>query len=134
MENSDRLKEITILFVEDDLIVRMATARFLKRRCKTVYEAENGEVGLRLYKEHHPDVVITDVEMPVMGGLELIDRILELNHNQPIIITTGYDDQEHRSDKVCINLIKPIIDNVLVDALIKCIESKPYIEGKPVVG
>lgn len=120
----DMLKQTTVLFVEEDSIVRTVTAKFLQRRCGQVFEAENGRDGLELYKEHIPDIVITDLEMPVMGGLEMIDRIFEYNHNQVIIITTAYDDLRHKNDKVCIHLIKPIVNEKLLKALVNCMNVK----------
>jgi YesN/AraC family two-component response regulator len=120
METNEILKQTTILFVEDDLIVRMAAIKFLKRRCKQVFEAENGRIGLELYIENKPDVVITDLEMPVMGGLEMIDKIFERDGNQAIIITTAYDDIKHKNDKVRVHLIKPIDSLKLLEAVINC--------------
>ncbi|MBF0472360.1 MAG: response regulator [Nitrospirae bacterium] len=120
MEASEILKQTTILFVEDDLIVRMALVKFLKRRCKGVIEAENGRIALELFIEHRPDVVITDLEMPVMGGLELIDRIIEYDDKQAIIITTAYDDLKHKHSKVRAHLIKPIDSENLLETIISC--------------
>ncbi|KJU87585.1 response regulator receiver protein [Candidatus Magnetobacterium bavaricum] len=122
MEDIKLLKRINVLCVEDEIIVRLGLGRYLSRRCKAVYEAENGKDGLERYKDHKPDVVITDIEMPVMNGLEMIDRILEIDGNQAIIITTAYDDNEHKSDRACRNIIKPIDYDELVKAIIKCMK------------
>ncbi|MBF0344718.1 MAG: response regulator [Nitrospirae bacterium] len=119
MGDIELLKQITILFVEDDFIVRETTAQFLRRRCKEVYVAENGKIGFQLYERHSPDIVVTDIEMPVMDGLEMINQILAINPAQPIVITTGYDDERHKDSRVCIHLIKPIVDKMLVGAIIK---------------
>lgn len=120
MEAENILKQTTILFVEDDAIIRMAALRFLNRRCKAVFEAENGRDALEIYKEHRPDVVITDIEMPIMDGLELIDRIFVLNNKQIIIVITAYDDPKHKNDKAWAHIIKPIIFEELLEVIINC--------------
>jgi YesN/AraC family two-component response regulator len=115
------LKTRSVLYVEDEVIMRMSIGRFLRRRFGLVFEAENGKVGLDLYQQHRPDLVITDIEMPVMSGMEMIGRIFELNHNQPIIITTGYKDDQHTSVNVCWNIIKPLGEDKLIEAIMICL-------------
>lgn len=124
MDHIEKLKQTTLLYVEDDSIVRGMLAGFLSRRCKEVWEAENGKRGLELYRKHEPDVVVTDIEMPVMNGLEMINEILNINSNQIIIITTAYDDEKHKSDKVLHNIIKPFMNSELVHAISECLEKR----------
>ncbi len=120
MDEKEILEKLSILYVEDDNIVREKIAGFLGRRCKNVFKADNGKAGFDLYKKHSPDVVITDIEMPVMDGLEMIEKILELNEKQAVIITTAYDDVQHRSSRVCRNIIKPIVNKKLIEAIVEC--------------
>ncbi len=122
MESEEKIKDLRILYVEDDSIVREGIARFIRRRCKEVHVAENGKEGLELFKNTRPDIVITDVAMPVMDGLDMIKRIFEINEDQPIIITTAYNDSDHRSEKVCTNLIKPIVKEELLAEIARCSE------------
>ncbi|MBF0565264.1 MAG: response regulator [Nitrospirae bacterium] len=122
MEKEAILKSISVLYAEDDIIVRISIAKFLRRRCKAVFEAENGKAGVELYKQHKIDVVVTDLEMPVMNGFEMIRRILEIETRQPIIITTGYNDDEHKVTEACDNIIKPIDEEKLLNAIIYCVE------------
>jgi YesN/AraC family two-component response regulator len=56
--------------------------------------------------------------MPIMGGMEMIGRIFEIDGQQPIIITTGYNDKAHTSDMVCCNILKPLDDEKLFEAII----------------
>lgn len=122
LEKEAILKNVSVLYVEDDLIVRISIAKFLRRRCKVVFEAEDGAAGVELYKQQEVDVVITDLEMPVMNGFEMIRRILEIQTRQPIIITTGYNDDEHKVIDACDNIIKPIDEEKLLNAIIYCVE------------
>ncbi|MCI4626078.1 MAG: response regulator [Candidatus Magnetoovum sp. WYHC-5] len=121
MDSKDVLAALVILYVEDDHVVRPNVGKFLRRRCKMVIEAANGKEGLDEYVANRPDVVITDIEMPIMNGIEMIDKILIINENQVIIITTAYNDIEHKSNRVCKNLIKPIIREQMIEAIVECV-------------
>ncbi|MBF0564897.1 MAG: response regulator [Nitrospirae bacterium] len=121
MEDISVLKTVSVLYVEDEYLVRESIARFLKRRCKAVYEAENGKAGLELYNRHDVDIVITDLEMPVMNGFEMVKRILKTDGTPPIIITTGYNDDEHLVKEACERMIKPIDEDKLIRAILFCL-------------
>lgn len=126
MPNTDILKTLSVLYVEDDLLLKETLGRVLKRRFATVYEAKDGIEGFKIYKAHKDeiDIVITDVEMTGMSGLELIDKILEINEFQQIIITTGYNDKYHMSDKVCMNVKKPIHVDQLLESVLFCVAKR----------
>lgn len=130
MEDISILKTISVLYVEDDDLVRESIGKFLRRRCKVVYEAENGKTGLELYNWHAVDIVITDLEMPVMDGFEMIKMILETNGIQPIVITTGYSDDEHKVREACEHIIKPIDEDKLISAVLFCLGNKTNVNNK----
>lgn len=123
------LKTVTVLYVEDDAYIRTLTARFLKRRVANLYEACNGKEGLDMYTLNKTDIniVITDIEMPFMSGMEMIEEILTMDESQPIIITTGYKDEFHTSGKVCKNIIKPIDCKKLLESILHCIGMKDNV-------
>ncbi|MBF0486973.1 MAG: response regulator [Nitrospirae bacterium] len=123
MMDESVLKTIRVLYAEDDTYIRTLVARFLKRRVAKVFEAVNGKEGLDIYisNKDEIDLVITDIQMPVMNGMAMIAAIQKLNDTQPIIITTGYNDELHTSDKVCRNIIKPIDNDQLIEAILSCI-------------
>ncbi len=131
MTRDERLKEVTLLYVEDDDLIRKHTARCLRRRCKNLIEARNGKEGLEAYRQNKACVVITDIEMPVMDGMEMIEKITTLNAKQPIIITTGYNDKEHKSKKAFKNMVKPIILNELIEAICSALESSEKENSTP---
>src|SRR5574340_1108447 len=83
---------ISILYVEDEELTRVAVARMLKRRALNVYEAENGQEGLNLYRQYRPDIVISDIRMPVLDGMEMAKEIKALDKNSKIILTTAHSD------------------------------------------
>jgi len=105
----NELQNIVVVYAEDEDSVRAQVATFLGRRVKEIYSAQNGEEGFRLTKEHNPDMVITDLEMPVMNGLEMIKKIREeFGEGKPIIVLTGYDDDEHYTELADVYIYKPI--------------------------
>ena len=68
----------TVMIAEDELLVRVGIASSLpwgELNARLIAEAEDGQRAWELYQENHPDVVITDIRMPKMDGLELIKRI-----------------------------------------------------------
>jgi len=89
------LSNISLLYVEDEDAIRESLARFLKRRVGTLYEARNGEEGLELFKEHQPDIVVTDVQMPIMNGLSMAEEMKKIDNDIPVIITTAFNDEEY---------------------------------------
>ncbi|MGA7829118.1 MAG: response regulator [Geobacteraceae bacterium] len=105
--------EISILYVEDELITRMTIHKILASRYATIYLAQDGKEGLEIFKEHNPDIIITDTRMPVMDGLRMSQAIREVNPQIPIIFTTANEDSEfvEATSKLGItrNIIKPIL-------------------------
>ncbi|KJR41793.1 response regulator receiver modulated diguanylate cyclase [Candidatus Magnetoovum chiemensis] len=88
------LEKSTVLYVEDEDVIRESVARFLKRRIIHLYTASNGKEGLQMFKDFNSDIIITDIRMPKMNGLEMASAIKEINDDVPIIITTAYNDEE----------------------------------------
>jgi YesN/AraC family two-component response regulator len=107
------LKEIAydmkLLLVEDDSDLRMQLKRFLGRFFNCINTAENGIEALKMYKEESYDLVLTDLTMPLMGGIELTEKIRMQNSEQNILILSGHSE----SDKL-ITLINLGIDGFLL--------------------
>lgn len=82
---------IKLLLVEDDNSLRFIIQSSLEELMGgyEVVTAANGEEGLKLWKEHHPDVIVSDIEMPVMDGYEMVKRIREMDGDTPILFTSG---------------------------------------------
>jgi len=85
----------SVLYVEDDEVIRTATASFLGRFFHDIVLAEDGALGLETYKHREFDIVITDINMPNMNGIEMIEAIKEIWYEQPIIVTSAYNDSEN---------------------------------------
>ena len=87
------MKDIVVLFAEDDEMHRELLTNGLKHRVKKVVSTDNGADALNLYKDLRPDLLITDIMMPDMDGVELAQRIKQINSLQKIIFITGYGDE-----------------------------------------
>jgi diguanylate cyclase (GGDEF)-like protein len=85
----------TILFVEDEPEVRFELKRFLQRYSSNVITADNGEEGLQLFKKYTPDIVISDIKMPKMNGIDMAKAIKKLVPSQTIIFTTAHSDNSY---------------------------------------
>ncbi len=116
----------TLLFVEDEVMIRRIAVSFLKSYFIEIYEAKDGEEALELYHEHKPDIIITDIEMPKINGLEFCRIIRKEDKVTPIIISTAYSTTEYLLEAVKLNLInylpKPIEEEALFEALNLCFE------------
>ena len=86
------LKKLSLLYVEDDDNTREELEYFLRNKVKELYVAKNGQEGLEFFEKYQPDLIITDIQMPVMDGLELIKQISKYNNYINCIILSGHDD------------------------------------------
>lgn len=126
------LKKLNILYVEDEKEIREQLSKLLARRINELYTAENGEIGLKLFKEQKVDVVITDIQMPIMDGLEMAEEIRNINADVPIIVITAFNESDYllKSIDLAISkyLFKPIIPTTLIEVIYE--KSKKYVESR----
>jgi len=105
-------KNLTVLFVEDDTAARTSIKMLLDLFFDRVFLAENGKEGLKLFEQNKPDIVITDITMPIMGGIEMSKKIRLRQPSQKIIISSAHQDIEFLLGSLEIGvdgyLIKPI--------------------------
>jgi len=94
-DNHMLLENFTILYVEDDPDTQRLIKKILESSAKEVYVASDGEEGLLLYKEKNPDIVLTDICMPKMDGLEMSKEIRTISATQPIAIFTAFDEPDY---------------------------------------
>jgi response regulator RpfG family c-di-GMP phosphodiesterase len=86
---------LTILYVEDEKEVQSEVSSYLSKFFKSVTAAANGLEGLELYKNNKFDIVLTDIKMPEMDGIEMSHKIKEINPNQDIIVLSAYTESEY---------------------------------------
>ncbi len=109
MLSLDQLKNLTVLYAEDDEITREMAFRMLSKYFKVVHPAADGQEGLTLFEEcTPPDLVITDLSMPEMSGFEMIDNIRKKSKDIPIIVTTAYRNEAESLTDVSAVVYKPV--------------------------
>ncbi len=107
----------SILIVEDDPWTREQLGDLLAGYCREIHLARDGEQGLNMYREVRPDIVITDVLMPVMSGWDMTRKIREMDSAARIVVITAYSDTDNLKESDCISVqyvFKPVdIDNLI---------------------
>ena len=90
--NATYLRQCTVLFADDESEIREAFQTFLGRLAKEVILAADGKEALELFEARQPDIVITDIKMPVMSGMKLTEKIRQSGSEVPIIIVTAHNE------------------------------------------
>jgi PAS domain S-box-containing protein len=122
-------EEISILYVEDDSEARELVSNVLARQIRALrlYTAKNGEEGLALFSKHRQDIVITDINMPVMDGIRMSNEIKSLDPEALIIAVTAYSDTRYLLEAIEIGIsnyvLKPVDYGKLFVAIDKCVET-----------
>jgi len=93
-QNIDLLSRLTVLYVEDDEMTRELYSLFLSDIVGTLITAHNGAEGLAAYHQHRPDIVITDIMMPEMDGLEMLKQIRTSNTAIPVIVLSAFETSD----------------------------------------
>ncbi len=118
---------VTILYVEDEPNIREETSYILNKMAKKLYIACNGEEGLKLYKQYNPDIVITDIKMPKMSGIDMAQAIKNINNEQPIIVTTAFSESGYLLEAIELQLsgyiLKPVDKKILKNKIIELIKN-----------
>lgn len=122
-----------ILIVDDDVNARKIVAEYLDDGGYTVLEANNGQEAIDIFKKEKPDLILTDIKMPVMTGLELLEKIAKESPETPVVVVSGVESM----DDVAVALkygawdyvTKPIKDMIVLErAVAKALERSRLIE------
>lgn len=120
-------KNIKILYVEDDEIARENGVEYLQNFFETIYEASDAIVALQLYEKYKPDIIITDIQMPKLNGLEFVKKIRQKDKKTQIIIITAFCDKDYLLKAIELQLvkylIKPVKEKEFEEALFLCVNS-----------
>ncbi len=133
MANRRKKFQPSILLVEDDPVTREQLGDLLRERSSRVHIAENGEQGLSVYADTRPDIVITDILMPAMNGIEMARRIKELDPAAQIIAITAYSEMEdlgETNQNIVRYVLKPLDIGELFNAVNQCAEKIPARKKK----
>ena len=127
------LKNITVLYVEDEKDLREVTSSILQSFTKNQYIAANGQEGYELFLKHDSDIdlIISDINMPILNGLEMIKKIKDINKNVPIIVTTAFSNKEYLLEAIDIGVDKYVLKPIDITKLLQAMsQSLVYHELK----
>lgn len=116
-----RFKHLSILCVEDEAGVRKRLVNTLGFYFATVYEAEDGMEGWKIYEDFHPNVILCDIHMPKMDGISLVRQIRKEDFSTPIVMLTAYATEVYLLELVNLHihhyLVKPVNRERLIGGL-----------------
>lgn len=120
------LKSLTVLYVEDEDHIREKIADTLKYYVKKVISAKDGQEGYDKYLEEKPNIILTDILMPIMDGIEMVQLIRHIDIETPIVMITAHTEKEYLLDAVKLHLenyiVKPVVLSTLLNVLQVCLE------------
>jgi DNA-binding response OmpR family regulator len=125
------MKNLNVLFVEDEQNIRQSLKKAIGDEFKKFITAVNGEDGLKKFKNEKFDLVISDISMPKLNGLEMVKEIKKINPAIHVILLSAYSDREKLLQAIDIGvskyMIKPIDPDELIDNIILITKDKKNI-------
>jgi DNA-binding response OmpR family regulator len=118
----EQLNNYNILYAEDDAGVRKNVSEMLSLLFKEVYIAKDGQEAYELFLENDVDIVITDIKMPYIDGIELAKKIRKENENVAIIIVSAYTEVDYMLEAIDLSLIKYIVKPITETKLLEALE------------
>jgi DNA-binding response OmpR family regulator len=106
------LQHYSILYAEDNKALQQSTSEYLQRYLRTLYIASDGREALNLYRRHSPDVIMLDIDMPHVDGLEVAKQIRTVNKEIPILMFTAFTDVDKLLKATELNLCKYLVKPV----------------------
>lgn len=94
----EKLQTLTILYAEDEEGIRKNIADSLQYYVKEVIEASNGEEAFELYNEKKPDIIFSDIHMPILNGIDFVKRIRKDDRKTPVVMITAHTDKNYKYD------------------------------------
>lgn len=137
LETNGFLNNLSILLVEDEVIISHNMAISLRYHFKEVYVAQNGLEALDLYHQKMPDIILSDIRMSDMDGLAFAEQVRKKDYQIPIVFITSYSDRETllKAAKVSIDgyLIKPVNQKEMLKTLTAACKRNRQLDTKIVI-
>lgn len=124
---------IRILLVDDHTLFRSGLKALLSRQAdfEVVGEASDGLEGVKLAEQLHPDLVLLDLDMPAMSGIEALAQMVEMNHDMPVVMLTVSEDAEDLKEAFVLGARGYLVKNIEADYLVSSI--RQIIAGESVM-
>lgn len=128
-----RTAQPVILTIDDESVIRRSIHAYLEDYDYRVFEADNGRSGLEIYEREHIDLVLVDLRMPELGGLQVLSKIRSTRPDMPVIVVSGAGDISDVVEALRLGawdyLMKPIDDmSILKHAIEKGLERARLLE------
>jgi DNA-binding response OmpR family regulator len=120
--NTKDPKPLTLLYIEDEPLIRQNALEYLSRYYATVLEAKDGQEGFEMYKKHSPDIIISDIKMPRLSGLAFASKVREQDKTTPIIIATAHTETKYLLKAIELQLIKYIVKPITSEKLTEALD------------
>ena len=121
------MRDVSILVVEDEPKLLNRLVSYLSIFCDVIYKANNGCEALAIYKKHEPSIILTDINMPKITGVEFVQEVRKVDKSTQIIVLSGHTDTENFLKVVPLNLVnylvKPIQMEQLKETILQAIEN-----------
>lgn len=118
----EECKELIVLVVEDEVKTRESLISVLNSRFAKVIGAQNGDEGLKKFKKFKPDLVITDIAMPIMDGLDMAKEIKEISDDVPVVVLSAFSEKDRLLRSIDIGIDKYLIKPIDVEELFKVLD------------
>lgn len=118
----ERLKEMSLLYVEDDEDTLQASKIILEDYVKTLFIARDGQEALEIFEKQKIDLILTDILMPKLNGIEMIKVIRQKHPNLPIIITTAHTETQYLLDAIHLKVDRYILKPIVLEDLFGAFE------------
>lgn len=125
-------KKLRLLYVEDDERARESTLKLLKRFFDDITVAEDGEDGLRLFTQGDFDLIISDINMPKMNGIEMLKEIRKISKDVPFLLLSAYAESDYFTESISLGvsyfIIKPVQEQQFREALSNVVQTIEFKE------
>jgi diguanylate cyclase (GGDEF)-like protein len=126
--NFELLKSITILYVEDEISLQNDICQNIEPFVNKIIRANDGQEGVALFLDNRDeiDLIVSDILMPKMNGIEMISAIREYDADIPVIFTTAFNDSKYMKETIELSIISYILKPIDVEMLLKSIEKASF--------
>lgn len=116
---------VSVLYAEDDPKIRLEMMNYLGKFFPNVVACSDGEEGLGVYQKSRFDIVVTDIQMPKMTGIEMLREIKKINPLQEMIITSAYTESDYFMEAISLGIdayiLKPVNHAQIIEVLYKTV-------------